>query len=184
MTVVIDPGHGGSDPGASSGGVVEKDLALIYALALGGELCRLGVPVIFTRTTDVMPGGGSLGDGLRERARIANNAGARGFVSVHFNASRNVNASGIWLLHMAGASGGEGFAEAIQRELGGAVYPDASGWTGNRGLAVLRGTRAPAVLLEYGFLTNAAERQRLQHVERLHELVAKTAAGIVAWIAA
>jgi N-acetylmuramoyl-L-alanine amidase len=175
--IVIDAGHGGSDPGASVGSVVEKHLALIYSMSLGGELCRLNVPVIYTRTSDTYP---TLGD----RTALANEKNAAGFVSVHFNASANRDASGIWLLHAAGAPGGQGLAEAIQKKLGGKVYPDGAGWTNGRGLAVLRRTRMPAVLLEYGFLTNAIDRENVQAVAYMRLLIEKTAAGIVAWMKA
>jgi N-acetylmuramoyl-L-alanine amidase len=174
--IVIDAGHGGSDGGAIAGGVREKHLALIYALSLGGELCRLGVPVLYTRTDDTYPS-------LSERAALANERNARAFISVHFNASDNTTASGIWLLHAMGAPGGTGLAHTVQRTLGGAVHPDASGWTGNRRLAVLRQTQMPAVLIEYGFLTNPGERTLLQSVEYMRALVEKTAAALRGWIA-
>lgn len=173
--IVIDAGHGLHDAGASVAGVREKNLALIYALTLGGELCRLGVPVVYTRTADTYPT-------LGARAMLSNEKNADAFVSVHFNASPNTEASGIWLLHAAGASGGKRLADAVQRELGGEVYPDDSGWTGGRRLAVLWRTKAPAVLLEYGFLTNDEERAKVQHVEHMHNLVAKTARGLAAWL--
>lgn len=181
--VCIDPAHGGIDGGAVAGGVREKHLALIYGLSLGGELCRLGVPAVYTRTTDEMPGGGDVSAGLLHRVKVANDADADAFVSVHFNASVQPEAAGLWLIHAAGAPGGQVFAEALQKTLGGKVVPDASGWTGDRRLLVLRRTRMPAVLIEYGFLTNVAERARLLNVEHMRALIARTAEGIIRWMA-
>ena len=52
ITVVLDPGHGGSDPGAAANGVQEKNLNLSIALACQSELARHGVSVLMSRTTD------------------------------------------------------------------------------------------------------------------------------------
>lgn len=78
-TVVVDPGHGGKDPGASANNVREKDVNLAIGLALERELRALGFNVIMTRRTDVYLK-------LQERTDIANNAKADVFVSVHVNA--------------------------------------------------------------------------------------------------
>jgi N-acetylmuramoyl-L-alanine amidase len=129
-----------------------------------------------------MPGGGTMAQGLTERARISNEAKAKAFVSCHFNASPNPAAAGIWILYANGSGRGRDFAEAIQRELGGRVFPDKSGWTGNRRLAVLWQTAAPAVLIEWGFLTNEHERNALTDVEVMRDLISKAARGIAMWL--
>jgi N-acetylmuramoyl-L-alanine amidase len=87
---VIDPGHGGHDPGTSGPkGLQEKDLVLDVALRLD-RLVRqeLGAEVILTRSTDVYPP-------LEERTAIANSRGADLFLSIHANAARNPRARGI-----------------------------------------------------------------------------------------
>ncbi len=88
--IVIDPGHGGHDPGTiGPRGLQEKDLVLDVALRLE-RLVRqeLGTDVILTRSTDVfIP--------LEERTAIANSKGADIFVSIHANAARSSSARGI-----------------------------------------------------------------------------------------
>jgi N-acetylmuramoyl-L-alanine amidase len=88
--IVIDPGHGGHDPGTiGRGGLMEKDLVLDVALRLG-KMVREGLSadVVMTRSTDVfIP--------LEERTAIANSRAADLFLSVHANASRNPTARGI-----------------------------------------------------------------------------------------
>lgn len=88
--IVVDPGHGGHDPGAvGASGTQEKDVVLAIGLRLS-ELLRdeLGVDVVMTRSTDVfIP--------LEERTAIANKVGADLFLSVHANAAPNRNAAGI-----------------------------------------------------------------------------------------
>lgn len=87
--VVLDPGHGGKDPGAiGPGGVVEKDVVLSVAKQLAKRLQASGYGVILTRDSDMFKP-------LSERTRLANAAEADLFVSIHANASHNRSASGI-----------------------------------------------------------------------------------------
>jgi len=88
--VVVDPGHGGHDPGAIGvSGTREKDAVLQIGLKLARKLKdELGLDVVMTRSTDVFIE-------LQERTAIANKVGADLFISVHANASLNHNASGI-----------------------------------------------------------------------------------------
>jgi N-acetylmuramoyl-L-alanine amidase len=88
-TIVLDPGHGGKDPGAIAFGLKEKDIVLKVAKMLAPILeKRLRCKVILTRTTDVfIP--------LEERTAIANTHDADLFVSLHINASPSEKAHGI-----------------------------------------------------------------------------------------
>lgn len=103
-TVVIDPGHGGKDPGAvSSSDVYEKTVVLNVGLLLGKKIKEAypDVKVIYTRDKDEFIG-------LADRASIANKAGADLFISLHCNAAGNKSANGLesWVLglHKSAAS--------------------------------------------------------------------------------
>jgi N-acetylmuramoyl-L-alanine amidase len=87
--IVIDPGHGGHDPGARSNGITEAELALDIALRLEKRLLQQpDVEVVLTRRTSVyIP--------LEKRTEIANRAGADLFLSIHANAAENVSTRGI-----------------------------------------------------------------------------------------
>jgi N-acetylmuramoyl-L-alanine amidase len=87
--IVIDPGHGGHDPGASGNGVAEAELVLDVSLRLKKLLEKEpGIEVVMTRDTDVfIP--------LDQRTAIANREGADLFLSIHANASRNPKARGV-----------------------------------------------------------------------------------------
>ena len=88
--IVVDPGHGGHDPGAvGARGVQEKDVVLAIGLKLRDLLKEeLGLDVVMTRSTDIfIP--------LEERTAIANKVGADLFVSIHANAAPNRGATGI-----------------------------------------------------------------------------------------
>ena len=78
-TIVVDPGHGGKDPGTSHNGATEKNINLAIGLELEKALTARGYNVIMTRRTDVYLK-------LQERTDIANDANADLFVSVHVNA--------------------------------------------------------------------------------------------------
>jgi N-acetylmuramoyl-L-alanine amidase len=87
-TVVIDPGHGGKDPGTQGRGIYEKDVVLDVAKILGGYLeDKLGVRVVYTRTDDRFIE-------LHERGRIANQAAGKLFISLHANATRATSVRG------------------------------------------------------------------------------------------
>ena len=82
-TIVIDPGHGGKDPGCLSKGLQEKTITLDVAKKLGKMIeQKLGIKVIYTRTEDeFIP--------LWKRTKIANDSGGKLFISIHVNASPN-----------------------------------------------------------------------------------------------
>jgi len=89
-TIVLDPGHGGKDPGATYNGLMEKDMNLDIALRVKQKLEKYdsALKILMTRDTDVfIP--------LEERTAFANKNKADIFVSIHQNASRNPNAHGI-----------------------------------------------------------------------------------------
>lgn len=88
--IVVDPGHGGKDPGAvGRSGLQEKDVVLAIGLSLARKLKdTLDIDVVMTRSTDVFLE-------LQERTALANQVGADLFVSIHANASLNRNASGV-----------------------------------------------------------------------------------------
>ena len=83
-TVILDPGHGGAEPGAIYEGRKEKDDNLRLALAVGRILERNGVNVLLTRIRDVY-------DNPYEKAEIGNRSGADFFVSLHRNAMPQPN---------------------------------------------------------------------------------------------
>jgi N-acetylmuramoyl-L-alanine amidase len=96
--ICINPGHGGSDPGAC-GDLRESDMNLTVALRLGQLLAERGAQVIYTRTTDVrVP--------LSDRPVIANNVGADLFISIHHNGSNDPSASGTCAICYPGSENG------------------------------------------------------------------------------
>ena len=120
--VMIDPGHGGYDPGTeSSAGVAEKVLALQIATRLKAALEARGIRAEMTRSSDVFIS-------LAERTRIANRAGADLFVSVHLNSSPNTETTGIEVYYLNNTTDRATIRLARMENGGGDGYgaPDAS----------------------------------------------------------
>ena len=151
-TVVLDAGHGGTNPGALNGTRREADDALRMALAVGNLLTQCGVRVIYTRSTNIdLP--------LARRAEISNNAGADLFVSIHRNASANPNFNGVenWVFTTPSQNALRAAQIVLDRVAAVGVQSNHGIKRGN--FAVLRLTRAPAMLLELGFITNAEDNR-------------------------
>ena len=151
-TIVIDPGHGGKDPGAVYAGYKEKDIVLPIALYLGGFLSytphevNLKINCAYTRTADIyVP--------LRDRVFIANNVKADAFISIHVNASPKHNARGeeIWIY--PGSIKSAKLADSIATFID-EIVPGKFRGIKEGNFYVLWKTKIPAVLIEVGFLDN------------------------------
>lgn len=155
--IVVDAGHGGNDPGANHGGANEKTITLRVSNFLAEELTKLGATVIRTRTEDKFI---SLGD----RSRIANEANADLFISIHVNSNSVANtATGSKTFYHKTESQGLLLSTAIENEFKALGKLRSMGtWSDQRiyqsGFAVLRNTRMPGVLVETGFINNSKDR--------------------------
>lgn len=171
--VIIDAGHGGSDPGAVFEGRLEKDDNLKLALAVGRILEENGVDVAYTRTDDVY-------QKPVEKAQIANASGADYFVSIHRNSSPEPNQySGVETLVYDESGIKAEIAEAVNQELAEVGFNNL-GVMERPGLIVLRRTRMPAVLIEAGFINTEADNRLFD--ERFDELAQAIADGILSAI--
>ncbi len=169
--IMLDAGHGGSDPGAIGvTGVNEKDIALEVTLKLAKALRSRGYEVILTRDRD---GFVSLG----QRADMCNEMLPMIFVSLHANWIDDPTFTGVMTFHFEGAREAQALAHAIQRNLvlsTGAVNRQVR--TAN--FFLLRETVTPAVLVEVGFLTNAGEEYKLRDPLYQQRIVDGLALGI------
>ncbi|TDC66549.1 N-acetylmuramoyl-L-alanine amidase [Micromonospora sp. KC207] len=163
-TVVIDPGHGGTDPGVvvPDGPLRWTEADLVYDLAsrLEGRLAAAGVRVQLTRGPAPKS---CLSD--PERAQLANSLGADVFISLHTDGHPNPEAEGVATYHYGTDNGvtsatGERLAGLVQREIVARTglrdcRTHAKTWE------LLRLTRMPAVRVEVGYLTSPTDRGRL-----------------------
>jgi N-acetylmuramoyl-L-alanine amidase len=172
-TVVIDAGHGGKDPGATSyTGDYEKTANLSIARKVASHLEERGIRVIMTRNSDTFIE-------LNERAAIANRAGADLFVSIHCDSHPNRSQNGYTIYVARSASWSSkktGVAiEQAMRQTG-----LSSVGMRNQDFRVLVRTSCPAVLVECGYLTNPSEASQLYDSSFQDRIARAIANGIVA----
>lgn len=160
--IVIDPGHGGSNPGAVGNGTREADNNLAVSLKLRDKLTRAGAKVIMTREIDrtVAPEGSSLGQELAARVDLAQANNADLFVSIHSNSNPDPSIYGAMTFFPSDKSSKLALdvQDSIIRETGAADKG-----TSPATFYVLRNTTMPSILVEMGFVTNANEARNLQN---------------------
>lgn len=174
--VVIDPGHGGGDPGAVGiGGIRESEVVLDISRQVVALLKQQGVEAVMTRTRDVEIE-------LEPRVQFAERANADVFVSIHANAfdARRTDVNGIETFYYSGGSG-QPLARTVQdsllQELG----------ARDRGVKsanfyVIRYTSMPAILVETGFVTGAEDAARLSTAAGRARIAKAIARGILQYL--
>jgi N-acetylmuramoyl-L-alanine amidase len=175
--IVIDPGHGGKDPGAISVyGVYEKTINLAVARSVAARLAGQGIRVTLTREVDRFVE-------LDERAAVTNRAGADLFVSVHADSSSNRRARGCTVYVCRDAAN-----VAVQAATATVRAMTRTGLA-SRGVRradyrVLTQTQCPAVLVELGYLSNPAEARLLADNSGQQRLAESLTEGLLAFVRA
>ena len=154
--IVIDPGHGGHDSGATAAGVYEKTINLNVGLKLRDHLTKHNATVYMTRSTDEFIS-------LTDRVAFSNRIEPDAYISIHVNSAGSA-AIGIETYH----NSQKGVLPEESKELATAVQSELLKATGasdrkvkDANFAVTRGNYTPAILVEMGFITNDAERANL-----------------------
>ena len=175
--IFIDPGHGGSDPGAVGNGMRESDIVLDVSKRIAVLLLDSGIEINLSRTTDT-----SLS--LSQRWQPVNRAGADLFISVHANGFHDPAANGCETFIAVTKPGDRDFAQTSQSALVSAtglrdrgVRPDNQ--SQHSGLTVLRRTEMPAILVELAFITARPDSRDIQVLKYKRQLVAKTIAKAI-----
>lgn len=198
-TIVLDPGHGGEDPGNREGARQEKAYTLLLARELRAVLVNAGFRVSLTRNSDTTLQ-------LTDRPRVASRHGADLLVSLHFNSADRAGAAGVqgietYAMTPAGASStnarGEGagtgafrgnrqdaknvlLAYHVQRALV-RQLPAADRGVRRARFVVLRDATMPAVLVEAGFMTNVSDSRRIYDPAQRRRIAAAIADGILTY---
>ena len=195
QTILLDAGHGGKDPGAMAGGIVEKQFTLAMAKRVGQLLKDKGFTVLYTRT-------GNQFISLADRPDIANNKKADLFISLHVNANTNPAIHGLETYYLDEAKTQDAalvaarengvsvknisdlqfiltdlmlsskvkeshhLADCVQRgilqSLRGARLTAFDNGVRSAPFYVLVGARMPAILVEFGYITNTGDLQNLK----------------------
>lgn len=159
--VVIDPGHGGWDPGAVRGSLYEKSLTLEVAFRLGAFLQRRGFRVYYTRSRDAALSSTVLRD-LTQRAYAANRLGASVFVSIHVNTEPSGTMAGPIVYYTRESRASYRLANLVTENLAASGYHHPPRpirqW-------VLDVSHMPAINVEIGFLSHSGDAVRLQSAQ-------------------
>lgn len=177
--IIIDPGHGGDNFGASTTSKpkhYEKFLTLTTALMVRDELQQMGYKVVCTRSKDRFIG-------LQERVAFAAQQKADLFVSVHFNWAPVVEAHGVEVFYYSGekatsrSKASKRLAEAVLANVVANTHAKSRG-AKNGDFCVVRDTKMPAILVEGGFLSHSEEQKRLKNTNYLKRLAHGIAIGV------
>jgi N-acetylmuramoyl-L-alanine amidase len=179
VLVMLDPGHGGKDPGAIGvGGVKEANIVLSISKKVAKILERQGVRTKLTRDSDYFVD-------LNPRVEIAKRANANVFVSIHANSFQpRPEVNGLEIYFYGSASGK--MAEVVKRNILETVAQKGF-YINNRNTRsarylVLRKSQIPAILVETGYVTNAAEAARLQKEDYQAAEAEGIAKGIIEYL--
>lgn len=172
--VFLGVGHGGADPGAEGGGLREKDVNLGIALACQDELAKYGVLVKMSRTDDA-------DDPLSEEIRECNAFAPDLALDIHINAG---GGKGFEAFHTLSGGKGKTLAQAIEREVlalgqtsrGCKTRKNANG---RDYYGFIRSTKCPAVIAEFGFIDNAADRAKFDEAAEMDAIGRAYARGIL-----
>lgn len=188
--VVIDPGHGGDDPGAlGSNGVHEKDIVLEVSRRLSETLRQSGAQVLITRDIDRDLGDpemqniyrGNVQD-LTRRVELANNNNADIFISIHVNSFPDKRQCGPQTFSQPGSEESKKLAEDIQKELNNFLENP-----GRKAKQVdyfaNRMTKMPSVIVEIGFISNTREERLMLDPVYQNKIAWSIYAGIARYMA-
>ena len=178
--IVIDPGHGGSDPGAiGQSGTREKDMTLAISLKLRDALAKKGVKVVMTRTkdVDVHSKGATDKDELQARVDVGVKAKADIFLSVHHNASSNRAIGGLSTYYYAKTKYDSILANALQKSMIAGFGLENKG-VRHAEFYVTKRIPMPAALLEIAFISNPKEEKLLKSAWFQNKAVACIVQGL------
>lgn len=183
LVIVIDPGHGGNDPGkVGVNGVDEKDVNLSIALKLKEKLENLGAKVVMTRENDTSiatPGAtNKKTSDMNNRIEIINSCHADMLISIHQNSYTSPEVNGAQVFYYS-SDDSRIIAQAIQSALISEVDPDnkREAKEGND-YFILRKSTCPGVIVECGFLSCPEEAAKLVD-EEYQWKIAETIANVV-----
>lgn len=185
--VVLDPGHGGKDPGkVGADEELEKDINLAISLKVREKLEEDGMEVVMTREEDVMLSDGGADnkklEDLNSRIDIINEQQPAIAVSIHQNSYSDPAVRGAQVFYFTHSDKGKQAAEALQKELLEFDQENTRDIKANDTYYLLKKTEVPTVIVECGFLSCPGEAELLTDEAYQEELAGAIAKGIESWV--
>lgn len=182
MVVVVDSGHGGSDPGkVGINGAIEKDVNLKIAIKLKSLLEEQGIKVIMTREDENGLADSKVED-LKKRVSIINQEKPLLAVSIHQNSYQGESIHGAQVFYFTHSQEGEKAAKIIQEALLEADSENTRSAKANDTYYMLKKTEVPVVIVECGFLSNQKEADLLVTEEYQQKVAEAVVNGIIKYI--
>lgn len=182
--VMIDPGHGGADPGKIGvNEAEEKDINLQIALKIQNILSEEDISVMMTRSTDERLADSQVED-LRARVDMINKNHPVLTVSIHQNSYSDGAVRGAQVFYFESSKEGEAAAGYIQNALGELDPENAKQIKANNTYYLLKNTEVPVVIAECGFLSNYEEAEMLIAEEYQTQVAEAVAAGVLQYLQA
>lgn len=185
--VVLDAGHGGSDPGKIGiNQVLEKDVNLAIVLKIRTMLEEENIGCVLTRETDerLDENGKELSKtaDMKERVSIMNEVHPKLVVSVHQNSYTSSEIKGAQVFYYESSDESKKIAEIIQEELRKVDTSNTRKIKGNSTYYLLKRTEVPAVIVECGFLSNSEEADKLATEEYQEKMAEAIVNGIKSYL--
>lgn len=186
-TVIIDAGHGGSDPGkVGTGDILEKEINLAIAKKVETQLKKEKIKVIMTREEDRMLTGdadsGSKAQDMKERVELINKELPQIAVSIHQNSYQDASVHGAQVFYYSGSQEGERAAGIMQNALLAFDADNTRQPKANDTYYLLRHTQVPTIIVECGFLSNPEEAGNLCLDEYQEKVAQAICQGILEFI--
>lgn len=181
IVIVIDPGHGGEDPGkVGVNDALEKDINLQIAQKLKDLLETEGIKIVMTREDDEVPKDNK--EDLQERVNLINETKPNIVVCIHQNSFSDSGVKGAQVFYYTGSEDSEKAAQILQTEFKTMDGNNTREIKANDSYFLLKKTEVPAVIVECGFLSNYEEAEKLVTEEYQDQIATAICTGIIKWL--
>lgn len=179
--IVIDPGHGGEDPGkVGVNDILEKDINLQISMKVRDLLEEVGITVVMTREDDKVPDRKK--EDLGERVELINKTKPTLALCIHQNSYTTPDIFGAQVFYHTKTEEAEDVATLVQESMRAIDPNNKREIKENDTYYMLKFSEVPTIIVECGFLTNPTEAQKLTTEEYQEEVAFAICEGIVKWL--
>ena len=181
VVIVVDPGHGGEDPGkVGTNDVLEKDLNLQIAKKVKKLLEEAGIKIVMTRTNDKVPDAKK--EDLNQRVQLINETKPKLALCIHQNSYPDAAIKGAQVFYHTITPEAEDVASMVQEELRTVDPTNTRQIKENDTYYMLKNCQVPTIIVECGFLTNPDEAAKLTQEEYQDQIAQAICEGVVKWL--
>ena len=181
VVIVVDPGHGGEDPGkVGINDVLEKDLNLQIAKKVKKLLEEAGIKIVMTRTNDKVPDAKK--EDLSQRVKLINDTKPTLALCIHQNSYPDAAIRGAQVFYHTVTPEAEDVASIVQEQLRTVDPTNTRQIKENDTYYMLKNTQVPTIIVECGFLTNPDEAAKLTQEDYQDQIAQAICEGVVKWL--